>query len=74
MEKLDIQLRETLEEQQRALRRMTKAQRLHYFEKMFLMDFKTEIDDTTYIVCQHYSPAAKETLAEMTERIVKKSL
>ena len=44
MDELDIQLHEALAEQQRALRQMTKAQRHRYFEKMFLTDFKTEID------------------------------
>ncbi len=44
MDELDIQLHEALAEQQRVLRQMTKAQRHRYFEKMFLMDFKEEID------------------------------
>ena len=74
MDELDMQLHETLAEQQRALRQMTKAQRHRCFERMFLTDFKTEIDGTIYIVCQHYTPTAKETLAEKTERIAKETL
>ena len=68
------QMNEALDEQFRALRQMTKAQRLRYFKNMFLVDFRTEIDDTTYIVCQHYSTTAKETLAEVTERVAKENI
>ena len=68
------QMNEALDEQFRALRQMTKAQRLRYFKNMFLVDFQTEIDDTTYIVCQHYSTTAKETLAEVTERVAKENI
>ena len=68
------QMNEALDEQFRALRQMTKAQRLRYFKNMFLVDFQTEIDDTTYIVCQHYSTTAKETLAEVTERVAKENM
>ena len=68
------QMNEALDEQFRALRQMTKAHRLRYFKNMFLVDFQTEIDDTTYIVCQHYSTTAKETLAEVTERVAKENI
>ena len=68
------QMNEALDEQFRALRQMTKAQRLRYFKNMFLVDFQTEINDTTYIVCQHYSTTAKETLAEVTERVAKENI
>ena len=71
---IEKQMNEALEEQFRALRQMTKAQRLRYFKNMFLVDFQTEIDDTTYIVCQHYSTTAKETLAEVTERVAKENI
>ena len=71
---IEKQMNEALDEQFRALRQMTKTQRLRYFKNMFLVDFQTEIDDTTYIVCQHYSTTAKETLAEVTERVAKENV
>ena len=71
---IETQMNEALDEQFRALRQMTKAQRLRYFKNMFLVDFQTEIDDTTYIVCQHYSTTAEETLAEVTERVAKENI
>ena len=39
---------------------------------MFLKDYLLDLDDTTYIVRQHYSTEATETLAEKAERLATK--
>ena len=51
---------------------LTKEQRLKYFKDMFLKDYLLDLDDTTYIVRQHYSTEATETLAEKAERLTTK--
>ena len=69
----ETMLHEQLGEMLARLEQMTKEQRLDYFKRQFLTDFLMEDGDTTYIVRQHFSDKATESLQEKAERFVAKS-